>query len=46
MKTILMTGAAGGIGTFLRAELKGTCTLRLTDRAPITGLGDGVCTEL
>ena len=41
MKTILMTGAAGGIGTFLRAELKGTYTLRLTDRAPITDLGDG-----
>jgi uronate dehydrogenase len=31
MKTILMTGAAGRIGTFLRRELAGKYELRLTD---------------
>lgn len=41
MKTILMTGAAGGIGTFLRPELKGKYALRLSDRQPIDELGDG-----
>ena len=41
MKTILMTGAAGGIGTFLRAELKGKYALRLSDREPISNLSDG-----
>jgi uronate dehydrogenase len=41
MKTILMTGAAGGIGTYLRPELKGKYALRLSDREPIGNLGDG-----
>ena len=31
MKTILITGAAGGIGTHLRRELAGRYTLRLSD---------------
>ncbi len=38
MKTILMTGAAGGIGTFLRDELSNNYKLRLSDRAPIQDL--------
>jgi uronate dehydrogenase len=38
MKTILMTGAAGGIGTFLRQEFKGKYKLRLSDREPINDL--------
>ena len=38
MKTILMTGAAGGIGTFLRAELNGKYALRLSDRETIDNL--------
>ena len=41
MKTILLTGAAGGIGTFLRTELKDKYILRLSDRAPIENLSDG-----
>jgi uronate dehydrogenase len=39
MKTILMTGAAGGIGTFLRKEFKGKYNLRLSDRVAIDDLG-------
>ena len=31
MKTILITGAGGGVGTFLRKELAGKYTLRLSD---------------
>jgi len=31
MKTILMTGAAGGVGTYLRRELRGRYRLRLSD---------------
>ncbi len=31
MKTILMTGAAGGVGTFLRNEFQGRYRLRLSD---------------
>jgi len=31
MKTILMTGAAGGVGTHLRRELRGRYRLRLSD---------------
>ncbi|MEX2616726.1 MAG: NAD(P)-dependent oxidoreductase [Alphaproteobacteria bacterium] len=38
MKTILLTGAAGGIGTFLRKEFKGKYNLRLSDIAPIGDL--------
>jgi len=38
MKTILMTGAAGRIGTFLRPELRGRYRLRLSDVAPVADL--------
>ena len=41
MKTILMTGAAGRIGTFLRPELAGKYTLRLSDVTPIADLKPG-----
>ena len=41
MKTILMTGAAGGIGTYLRPELNGRYALRLSDREPISDLRKG-----
>ena len=38
MKTILMTGAAGRIGTFLRPELRAAYRLRLSDIVPVTDL--------
>ncbi|MFQ5973915.1 MAG: NAD-dependent epimerase/dehydratase family protein, partial [Alphaproteobacteria bacterium] len=41
MKRILLTGAAGNIGTRLREHLHGKYDLRLTDRAPIGELGEG-----
>jgi uronate dehydrogenase len=41
MKTILMTGAAGRIGTFLRPELAGQYKLRLSDIKPIRNLRSG-----
>ena len=41
MKTILMTGAAGRIGTFLRPELAGKYQLRLSDIKPIRDLRPG-----
>ena len=41
MKTILMTGAAGRIGTFLRLELAGKYKLRLSDIAPVRDLRPG-----
>lgn len=41
MKTILMTGAAGRIGTFLRPELAGKYRLRLSDITPIRKLAPG-----
>jgi uronate dehydrogenase len=41
MKTILLTGAAGGVGTFLRRELAGRYRLRLSDIRPIESLGAG-----
>ena len=41
MKTILMTGAAGRIGTFLRPELSGKYRLRLSDINPIRDLRPG-----
>ncbi|MGZ8210969.1 MAG: NAD-dependent epimerase/dehydratase family protein [Burkholderiales bacterium] len=41
MKTILMTGAAGRIGTFLRPELAGKYQLRLSDLTPIRKLNPG-----
>jgi uronate dehydrogenase len=41
MKTLLVTGAAGRIGTFLRPELRGKYTLRLTDVVPVGDLQAG-----
>ncbi|HZN25093.1 MAG TPA: NAD(P)-dependent oxidoreductase [Burkholderiales bacterium] len=41
MKTILMTGAAGRIGTFLRRELAGQYELRLSDIVPVRYLCPG-----
>jgi uronate dehydrogenase len=41
MKTILITGAAGRIGTFMRAELAGKYKLRLSDINPIRDLKRG-----
>lgn len=41
MKTILITGAAGRIGTFMRAELAGKYKLRLSDITPIKDLKSG-----
>src|SRR3981081_203705 len=41
MKSILMTGAAGRIGTFLRPELAGKYGLRLSDIKPIRDLRPG-----
>lgn len=41
MKTILMTGAAGRIGTFLRPELIGKYELRLSDIKPVRDLRRG-----
>lgn len=41
MKTILITGAAGRIGTFLRPELAGKYKLRLSDITPIRDLRPG-----
>jgi len=41
MKTILITGAAGGIGTHLRRELAGKYRLRLSDVRPIKDLAKG-----
>ncbi len=41
MKTILITGAAGRIGSFLRPELAGKYKLRLSDIKPIKTLAPG-----
>ncbi|MCC6535272.1 MAG: NAD(P)-dependent oxidoreductase [Burkholderiales bacterium] len=41
MKTLLITGAAGRIGSFLRPELRGKYKLRLSDIAPIRNLRRG-----
>jgi uronate dehydrogenase len=41
MKTVLITGAAGDIGTHLRRELAGVYNLRLSDIRPIGALGAG-----
>lgn len=38
MKTLLVTGATGAIGTHLRREFAGRYTLRLSDLRPITNL--------
>jgi uronate dehydrogenase len=47
-RTILLTGAAGGVGTFLRASLPAEYghTLRLFDRAPIEGEPEAIIAEL
>lgn len=41
MKRLLITGAAGGIGTYLRETLRGKYLLRLSDVKSITTLADG-----
>ena len=41
MKTVLITGAAGDVGTHLRRELAGRYLLRLSDRNPIANLAPG-----
>lgn len=41
MKRILITGAAGGIGSFLRATMRGKYLLRLSDVKTISALADG-----
>ena len=41
MKTLLITGAAGDIGTHLRRELAGVYALRLSDIRPIERLAPG-----
>jgi len=40
-KHVLMTGAAGGVGAFLREQLAGRYELHLTDKVPITQLSHG-----
>jgi uronate dehydrogenase len=46
MKTLLITGAAGDIGTHLRRELAGAYSLRLSDIRAIDKLADGESFEL
>jgi len=41
MKTVLMTGAAGSVGTFLRPELNTHYQLRLSDLKPMKKLAQG-----
>ncbi len=41
MKTLLITGAAGRIGSFVRPELRGKYLLRLSDLKPVRDLGPG-----
>ncbi len=41
MKTVLITGAAGDVGTHLRRELAGRYKLRLSDIKPVTGVAAG-----
>ncbi|HVB48163.1 MAG TPA: NAD(P)-dependent oxidoreductase [Burkholderiales bacterium] len=41
MKTILLTGAAGGVGIHLRRELTGRYALRLSDLRPLKPLAPG-----
>ena len=41
MKTVLITGAAGDVGTHLRRELAGRYNLRLSDLRPVAKLGKG-----
>jgi len=40
MKTVLITGAAGSVGSHLRRELAGRYALRVSDVKPITNLGE------
>lgn len=46
MKTLLITGAAGDIGTHMRRELKGVYKLRLSDRRPVDKPADGESVDL
>ena len=41
MKTVLITGAAGDVGTHLRRELAGKYTLRLSDIKPVKKIAPG-----
>jgi len=41
MKTVLITGAAGDVGTHLRRELAGRYKLVVSDRKPVTDLREG-----
>lgn len=41
MKTLLITGAAGSVATYLRPELAGKYQLRLSDRVPVKKLARG-----
>ena len=41
MKTLLITGAAGDVGTHLRRELAGRYKLRLSDIKPVENLANG-----
>ena len=41
MKRILVTGAAGSIGTYLRGTLRGRYRLRLSDIRPVAALAEG-----
>jgi uronate dehydrogenase len=41
MKRVLITGAAGSIGSYLRETLRGRYLLRLSDVRPIDSLADG-----
>jgi nucleoside-diphosphate-sugar epimerase len=45
-KTIVITGAAGGIGTCLRAEFRNDYDLRSVDRVPTPGEKGSVVTDL
>ena len=40
MKTVLITGAAGSVGSHLRRELAGRYALRLSDVKPVANLGE------
>lgn len=41
MKTVVITGATGGVGAWLRREFAGRYRLRLSDIRPIKGLAEG-----
>lgn len=41
MKRVLITGAAGSIGSYLRQTMGGSYLLRLSDVSEISGLGEG-----